>query len=74
MSGEELIEVFAPTVKEWINTNTCVIMKHGNKIIGNAFGNFHNRNEFNDLYRGQLFHDNPKFEIKSDYAKGIFLN
>uniref|UniRef100_A0A914YDC7 Uncharacterized protein n=1 Tax=Panagrolaimus superbus TaxID=310955 RepID=A0A914YDC7_9BILA len=71
IKGEELIEMMAPMVEKWIQAKNSVIIKDGDKVVGNIFGNIHNRDEFDKLYRGQLFHEKPEFIIKSDYAEDI---
>uniref|UniRef100_A0AC35F8W3 Uncharacterized protein n=1 Tax=Panagrolaimus sp. PS1159 TaxID=55785 RepID=A0AC35F8W3_9BILA len=70
IKGEEWIELIHPLVVQWISCkNSVLAKKDGDKIIGAGFGSTHDRQEFNDLYRGQLFHDNPKFVIKKDYGE-----
>uniref|UniRef100_A0A914Q0F7 Uncharacterized protein n=1 Tax=Panagrolaimus davidi TaxID=227884 RepID=A0A914Q0F7_9BILA len=69
LKGEELIEIIHPQVVQWISSKNSIIVKHDEKIIGASFGSLHDRKEFDALYRGQLFHDNPKFVIKEDYGE-----
>uniref|UniRef100_A0AC35FFF0 Uncharacterized protein n=1 Tax=Panagrolaimus sp. PS1159 TaxID=55785 RepID=A0AC35FFF0_9BILA len=69
LKGEELIEIIHPQVVQWISSKNSIIVKHDEKIIGASFGSLHDRKEFDSLYRGQLFHDNPKFVIKEDYGE-----
>uniref|UniRef100_A0A914YYR1 Uncharacterized protein n=1 Tax=Panagrolaimus superbus TaxID=310955 RepID=A0A914YYR1_9BILA len=68
---EELIERWAPLIAKYILSETSVIIKDGDKIVGTGFGNVHDRKDFDRIFRGQLFHDNPKFVIKDDYAEDI---
>uniref|UniRef100_A0A914YRK0 Uncharacterized protein n=1 Tax=Panagrolaimus superbus TaxID=310955 RepID=A0A914YRK0_9BILA len=74
IKGEELIELIHPLVDRWIKCENSIIIKHNKKIIGTAFGSLHKSEEFEELYRGQLFHENPQFVIKDDYAEGIVQN
>uniref|UniRef100_A0A914YU17 N-acetyltransferase domain-containing protein n=1 Tax=Panagrolaimus superbus TaxID=310955 RepID=A0A914YU17_9BILA len=71
LKGDELIELIQQQVIQWISCKNSVLVKHDEKIIGTALGSLHTREEFNDLFRGELFHDNPKFVIKKDYAEDI---
>uniref|UniRef100_A0AC34GRB6 Uncharacterized protein n=1 Tax=Panagrolaimus sp. ES5 TaxID=591445 RepID=A0AC34GRB6_9BILA len=71
IKGEELIELIHPLVDRWIKCENSIVIKHNKKIIGTAFGSLHTSEEFEELYRGQLFHENPQFVIKDDYAEDI---
>uniref|UniRef100_A0AC34GXP8 N-acetyltransferase domain-containing protein n=1 Tax=Panagrolaimus sp. ES5 TaxID=591445 RepID=A0AC34GXP8_9BILA len=71
LKGEELIELIQQQVIQWISCKNSVLVKHEEKIIGTALGSLHSREEFKDLYRGELFHENPQFVIKKDYGEDI---
>uniref|UniRef100_A0AC34FHR9 Uncharacterized protein n=1 Tax=Panagrolaimus sp. ES5 TaxID=591445 RepID=A0AC34FHR9_9BILA len=71
IKDEELIELIHPLVDRWIKCENSIVIKHKKKIIGTAFGSLHTSEEFEELYRGQLFHENPQFVNKDDYAEDI---
>uniref|UniRef100_A0AC35FQC1 Uncharacterized protein n=1 Tax=Panagrolaimus sp. PS1159 TaxID=55785 RepID=A0AC35FQC1_9BILA len=71
IKGEELIKRWEPLIAKYILSETSIIIKDGEKIVGTGFGNVHNRKDFDRIFRGQLFHENPKFIIKDDYSEDI---
>ena len=64
----------AESVAAWIQNDCSMILKDDDKIVGAFFCSYHTPDEFPTLYDSELFHENPKFIIKEDYAEGWFLS
>uniref|UniRef100_A0A914YMP3 N-acetyltransferase domain-containing protein n=1 Tax=Panagrolaimus superbus TaxID=310955 RepID=A0A914YMP3_9BILA len=71
IKGNELIDLLGPMIANWIKCQNSIVAKNDNKIVGIFMGCIVERYEFHEIYRGALFHDNPKLVLKNDYAEEI---